>query len=505
MIRLTDLQTRQLNRKGISLAELSRQLERFVTGMQYVDLDRPATPGDGVIVCDEMQKEHLIALFDREVKHHDLIRFVPASGAASRMFKDLFEFLEMHIDIETTYDNLSRGIREFAFNLGKMPFADTLFKIAGVEKMTTPDPLELQSLIRVLLLGDGMRYGSLPKALIIFHHYGDHVRLAFEEHLVEWGTMLGGSAEELKIHFTLSPDHISLFNEVLSHKLPLYRNRFGIDYDITHSVQADSTDTVAATEDNQPYTDRNGELLFRPGGHGALLYNLNRLDADFIIIKNIDNVAIEKVESLNVQWKKVLTGLLMETKTRINKILLDMDAGNITTDEVGEISEWILSVFNHQINIHSDQIQDEIKSFLNRPVRVCGMVKNTGEPGGGPFWVRKGEKETLQIIESAQIDHQNPQQHQIAMEATHFNPVDLVCAVKDYRGNKFDLNLFSDPDTSFISVKSHQGKVLKALEHPGLWNGAMADWLTLFVEVPLITFNPVKTVNDLLRPEHQNK
>jgi hypothetical protein len=504
MINLTSQQAEQLQKKGIPEGEVFRQLSRFATGMLYVELDRAATEGDGILVFNEAEKGRYVSVFDAACRDLELIKFVPASGAATRMFKELFEFLDMSVGETTTYESLPQGVRDFGLNLQRMPFVDHLCDMAGIKCNGIPDPFTLQSLVKVLLLEDGLNYGSLPKALLTFHNYVDHVRHAFEEHLVEWGTMLNTSKKDLKIHFTLSPNHIALFRKALDQKLPVYQERFLCDFLISYSVQEGSTDTVAANEDNLPFTSPDGLLLFRPGGHGALLYNLNQLDADIILIKNIDNVAVENIETQNVDWKKILTGLLVETKTGVDAILTRIERGEATEAELQESVDWIRKRFNHRIDHQGEALKRELFTYLNRPIRVCGMVKNTGEPGGGPFWVNSGGDLSLQIIESAQIDHQNPDQHAIARSATHFNPVDLVCGVRDYKGNKFDLNQFSDPDTSFISVKSHQGKVLKALEHPGLWNGAMAGWLTLFVEVPLMTFNPVKTVNDLLRPEHQN-
>ena len=505
MMKITEKQREQLAEKRISAEELDRQLERFRTGMKYSDLVRPATAGDGIIVLDEGQKSEYLNLFEKAVSSQKVVRFVPASGAATRMFKDLFEFLVSSGKHDSSMQSLPAPVQLFADNLTRMPFFKTLKGVAETETggLSPADNKGFVRYIELLLGEEGMNYGNLPKALLEFHCYNEEVRMAFEEHLVEWALLLKAAEHSLNIHFTLSPQHLPLFEEELNRKSGKYENRFRLKYDISCSVQDSSTDTVAATVDNLPFTDQNGDFIFRPGGHGALLYNLNGIDTDVIFIKNIDNVAREDIEKENLAWKKNLGGLLIDIKTKIHTILDELESGNPGRERLTEVADFISSTFRKEFDPGQEDITNSIYSYLDRPIRVCGMVKNTGEPGGGPFWVRSGNVVSLQIVESAQINMDDPEQKSIAGSATHFNPVDLVCAVKDHKGKKFDLNLFSDPETSFISEKSHQGKVLKALEHPGLWNGAMANWLTLFVEVPLITFNPVKTVNDLLRPEHK--
>lgn len=507
-MKLTEKQQQQLKEKRIAESELKRQLDRFSKGKIYVCLDRAATEGDGIIVFHEQDRRFYAELFENRVSDQQLMKFVPASGAASRMFKDLFEFLEMPDSHDLEFESLSPAVRQFALNLPDMPFFDTLHNLTNqrcVGLVYDTEPGTLRKYVGNLLNEHSMNYGSLPKALLEFHRYGDTTRMAFEEHLLEWALLIPEESGELNIHFTLSAHHIQPFNDALKKKLPYFHRRFKSNFNIEHSVQDSSTDTVAATVDNLPFTDSDGNLLFRPGGHGALLYNLNNIDADIIFIKNIDNVAKESVEIQNQIWKKILGGLIIEIKDKVHRYLNMIDDGAVDKEQMKEITDFIYDQFKTELNPVDDNISEMAHRFLNRPIRVCGMVKNTGEPGGGPFWVKQGGRISLQIIESAQINFNDSEQSRIANSATHFNPVDLVCAVRDYNGKKFDLNLFSDPDTSFISEKSYQGKVLKALEHPGLWNGAMAEWLTLFVEVPLLTFNPVKTVNDLLRPEHKSQ
>jgi len=502
----TDIQKNQLLSKGISADEVHRQLGCFAAGMQYCALDRPATVGDGIMVFRDEELKRSAEYFTRNIGSHRVMKFVPASGAATRMFKEQFEFVEKENNSSLTFADLSKGMQQFAGEIDRMPFYDVLLQKgerSGLGHTGTISISGLKSLTELLLSESGMNYGALPKALIIFHNYVHSVRLAFEEHLVEGASLIPDRNEPLLLHFTLSPNHVALFRKALDEKLHIYAGRFGCRYDISLSVQHESTDTVAATEGNTPFLNSDGTLLFRPGGHGALLYNLNQLDADIVFIKNIDNVCIEEIEMENLVWKRALGGLLLRMREKAGEFLTSIDSG-ASDGELQEAVEWIRETFDPTFGKGATPSPEQIRAFLHRPIRVCGMVKNTGEPGGGPFWVKSKTGTSLQIIESAQISPDDTQQQSIARAATHFNPVDLVCSLTDYKGKKFDLNQFSDPDTAFISIKSHQGKLLKALEHPGLWNGAMANWLTLFVEVPLITFNPVKTVNDLLRPEHQH-
>jgi hypothetical protein len=505
-MQFSDLQKKQLQEAGISSDDIQRQISRFITGMQYVQLDRPATAGDGILCFTEAQVELYTQQYKAALPGLKLMKFVPASGAATRMFKDLFEF--MANGSEKPYDEVPASVKTFAENLSTFPFADQLIGNTTKLLSRTPDPLsvpDLHALVGVLLTDRGMNYGALPKAMLTFHRYDGFTRYAFEEHLVDAALISGEQPEAASIHFTLSQNHVPGFEVLLDQMLPAYTTQFSKTFSIDWSVQNPGTDTVAVDEVNNPLTDPHGNLMLRPGGHGALLYNLNNIDADLIFIRNIDNVASEDVERSNVRWKQLLGGLLLEVQAKVHAFLAEIEKRELTIPELEALADYLKITFNADFNPLLPGITQPMYDFLNRPIRVCGMVKNTGEPGGGPFWVRKGEEVSLQIVESAEINMSDPLQNEIAQSATHFNPVDLVCAVRDFQGEKFDLNRFSDPDTSFISVKSHQGKVLKALEHPGLWNGAMAKWLTLFVEVPLITFNPVKTVNDLLRKEHQGE
>ncbi|HRZ43266.1 MAG TPA: DUF4301 family protein [Bacteroidales bacterium] len=504
----TTRQKQQIRERGITPKEIEQQLDRFKTGMVYSRLDRPAIADDGIIRTDAVQQAHFQELYLEKVAGKQVMKFVPASGAATRMFKDLYELADHTAPDELNFEHLSEPVKKFASNLSRFAFFRELMEVVAYRHPGAESPRkvsDIYQIVRSLLLSNGLNYGSLPKAMLTFHNYGFHTRYAFEEHLPEIAWLTRDAAGPYCIHFTVSPHHLGPFQKLMKKKLPVYRSKYHREYRITWSVQSPHTDTIAVDEQNEPFTDHKGNFLFRPGGHGALIHNLNSIDADLIFIKNIDNVAIEPIEKENVAWRMLLGGVLIELQEKVHHYLTLLSKGTVKAKTLAEITGFIREQFSVSFNPEEPKLLVKLQDFLNRPIRVCGMVRNTGEPGGGPFWVRKGDEVSLQIIESAQIQMDDPKQKQIALAATHFNPVDLVCGVRDYKGKKFDLTRFVDPDTSFISVKSHQGKVLKALELPGLWNGAMANWLTLFVEVPLITFNPVKTVNDLLRPEHQTR
>ncbi|WP_455612594.1 DUF4301 family protein, partial [Bacteroides sp.] len=435
-----------------------------------------------------------------------VVKFVPASGAASRMFKNLFEFLGADYDApETKFE------KTFFEQIEKFAFYDDLN--AACEKMSGKDISALVSegnykaVVAALLEAAGLNYGALPKGLLKFHRYEDGNRTPLEEHLVEGALYAANKNGKVNVHFTVSPEHRRLFEALVADKAAVYAKKYGVDYNVTFSEQKPSTDTIAADMDNQPFRD-NGKLLFRPGGHGALIENLNDLDADVIFIKNIDNVVPDKLKGDTVLYKKLIAGVLVALQQKAFAYLELLDSGRYTHEQVIEILQFLqkkLFCKNPETkNLEDAELVLYLKEKLNRPMRVCGMVKNVGEPGGGPFLAYNSDGTiSLQILESSQIDMDDPEKKEMFEKGTHFNPVDLVCAVRDYKGHKFDLVNFVDKATGFISYKSKNGKDLKALELPGLWNGAMSDWNTVFVEVPLSTFNPVKTVNDLLRDQHQ--
>ncbi|MCL2413556.1 MAG: DUF4301 family protein, partial [Bacteroidales bacterium] len=367
---------------------------------------------------------------------------------------------------------------------------------------------DYNEILDTLLLNSGLDYLNLPKGLLLFHKYKDSVRTALEEHLVE-GVGYAESDGTVKLQFTVSPEHLEKFQHLVEQILPHYESKYRVRYNISYSVQKSSTDTIAVTMDNQPFLDENGNLLFRPGGHGALIENLSDLKGDLIFIKNIDNVTTDKNRMPTLTYKKVIASYLIDLQNKMFDCLKKLENTSISEELLTEIFHFswkqLHIAFENFDSLSREEKRKLLIEKLNRPIRICGMVRNEGEPGGGPFWTQNTRGEiSLQIVESSQIDPKNPQQQNLLKLASHFNPVDLVCGVRNYKGELFDLKKYIDQETGFISEKSSGGKMLKALELPGLWNGAMADWITIFVEVPIAVFSPVKTVNDLLRREHQN-
>ena len=412
------------------------------------------------------------------------------------MFKNLFEYLD-NGEKTSFIQKFEDGIEHFAF-IDDLKAA--IAKNGGDSSVKTA--------IATLLGDNGLSYGKLPKGLLKFHKYDDGARTPVEEHLVEGALYAGGKTGNVHVHFTVSPEHRSLFETLVANVAPKYEAQFGVKYSVSFSEQKSSTDTVAANPDNTPFRGKDGKILFRPGGHGALIENLNDLDADIIFIKNIDNVVPDRLKPETTEYKKLIAGVLVSKQAKAFKYLQLLDSGVYTHEQLEEIIRFLqndLSCRNPELkNLEDAELAIYLHKKLNRPMRVCGMVKNVGEPGGGPFLAYNNDGTiSLQILESSQIDTANEEYMKMFQNGTHFNPVDLVCAVKDYKGNKFDLKKYVDHKTGFISNKSKDGKELKALELPGLWNGSMSDWNTIFVEVPLATFNPVKTVNDLLREQHQ--
>ncbi len=482
-----------------------RQLESFKQGFPFLSLVGPATPARGIQVWEENQVQHYQRYFSSKAVGLDIVKFVPASGAASRMFKDLFSFLE--VDGELAKNGFAQ---KFIENLQQFAFyqdLDEVLKQKGESIASLLEKKEYKKLVAALLTETGLNYGNLPKGLLKFHAYSDSSRCPAEEHLIE-GIQYGvGKNKQVQIHFTVSPEHEEGFVKEINQHLTRLKEQTGLAFTLSYSHQKKSTDTIAVDEANEPFLEEGGSLLFRPAGHGALLENLNEVAADLIFIKNIDNVVPDRLKQVTKSYKMALAGLLLEVQARVFEALKALE--EVTSQSVSKAKEVYVSELGGIIpdTIQNANLSEQAGFFeakLNRPIRVCGMVKNTGEPGGGPFWIQeKDGTQSLQILETAQIDLNNPESKSHFLASTHFNPVDLVCGMRDYRGQAFDLLQFRDMNTGFITAKSKSGKVVKALELPGLWNGAMAHWNTLFVEVPLITFNPVKTINDLLREEHQ--
>ena len=472
-----DLQ--QIESHGLTLSQVEQQIENFRNGFPYLKIVRAASAGDGVQVLSEEEVASAVERYEKLSEELRVVKFVPASGAATRMFKELFEYINE--------DKRTAGIDKLLDNIEKFAFWPEL------SEYVMPDSPD-EEIVEEIVVG-GLGYGSKPKGLVTFHAYEDGARKAVEEHLVE-GAMYARCGDEVYIHFTVSEEHKSGFWDVLAHTQPIYEERYGVKYNISFSVQKPSTDTIAVNPDNTPFRTDDGKLLFRPAGHGALIENLNDIEADIIFVKNIDNVTTDARRGDTIKYKKALAGVLLELQDQAFEYLKVLEVGGGEIETIAEFVEKKLCVklpenYNSQI----------LKQVLDRPIRVCGVVRNQGEPGGGPFWVDQGGGiESLQIAESSQIA---PEDMHLMKSATHFNPVDLVCGVMDSRERKFDLTKYTDPATGFISSKSSGGRELRAQELPGLWNGAMANWNTVLVEVPITTFSPVKVVQDLLRPEHQ--
>ncbi|MCD8265374.1 MAG: DUF4301 family protein [Tannerellaceae bacterium] len=506
MLNANDLQ--QLAAKGISEEQINEQLACFVKGFPFLEITASASVEKGIMVISQEQQATYMNAWDNYLaQNKKIVKFVPASGAASRMFKNLFEFLSADY---TAPGNAFE--KKFFDEITKFAFYKALNnKCLENEGKDIPSLVEngnYKAVVANLLEEKGLNYGQLPKGLLLFHTYPDTVRTAMEEHLAEGAIYAKNNAGEVNIHFTVSPEHQALFEQLVADKKNDYEDKFSVNYDVSFSVQKPSTDTIAADMENRPFRDKNGKLLFRPGGHGALIENLNDVDADVVFIKNIDNVVPDSFKCSTVIFKKVIAGVLVSIQQKIFDYLALIEGGKYTHTQIEEMIHFLqndLCIKNPDTKYLEDaELVLYIKNKLQRPLRVCGMVKNVGEPGGGPFLaVNPDDTVSLQILESSQIDLNDPDKKAMFEQGTHFNPVDLVCALKDPNGNKYNLPDFVDKNTGFISYKSKDGRELKALELPGLWNGAMSDWNTIFVEVPIETFNPVKTVNDLLRPEHQ--
>ena len=480
--------------RGSNPEEVQRQFSFFEKGFDFVNLDRPATIDDGIVRLEEEQIEELVEDYNQLVAGKTVTKFVPASGAASRMFKELYSYLE------SESDEVRVKAKAFLTKLPKFAFYEDLRNAMAKDGYALEHEIEYQNyklIVRYILEKEGLNYGNLPKGLLKFHRYGDVNRTAVEEHLVEAAQYAKDENRLCRIHFTVSPQHQQGFEQLLADVLPTYEAHFGVKYDISFSIQKPSTDTLAAEVDNAPFRNEKGELLFRPGGHGALIGNLNEIHSDIVFVKNIDNVITEDKAELTFTYKKALAAYLIELQNKTFHYMKKIEAGEVDDMDLCEMLDFASTEL--MINVDDDPTPEALFEKMNRPIRVCGMVKNEGEPGGGPFWVIDDEVESLQIVESSQMNSKDAAQMEIARQATHFNPVDMVCAFRNYKGEYFNLKDYVDETKGFISQKSYGYRSLKAMELPGLWNGAMARWITVFVEVPLATFNPVKTVFDLLK------
>lgn len=509
----------QIKARGITPNKVLSQIETFKKGLSFTKLERPCTIGDGITVIHRSELERLDDIYSQAAKSGRVMKFVPASGAASRMFKLLLSFYSRYesIDEKQIITDAEKGdtdhktFLQFIKGIKKLAFYDDLKQVMakdGLDIEALISKGQYKNILEYIITPKGLNSANLPKGLIKFHQYPDYSRTPFEEHLFIAATYKQDRNGVARVHFTVSPEHEGVIKDYVEKTRSLYE-KSEIKNEITFSVQKPSTDTIAVDIDNKPFRDRNGRLVFRPGGHGALLENLNDLKGDIIFIKNIDNVATDRLKYEVYIYKKTLGGYLIELQEEIFGYLERLSSGNMDDKQLKQMFEFALdrlSIIPPQGMKQRSKVEtiNFLFSKFNRPLRVCGMVKNEGEPGGGPFWVENGDKTlSLQIVESSQVDMRSYEQRAIWESATHFNPVDLVCGVRGYTGGLFNLMNFTDPTTGFISVKSQDGRELKTLELPGLWNGGMAKWNTVFVEVPDITFNPVKTAIDLLRKEHQ--
>lgn len=507
MLTTEDMKT--LEAKGVSQSELESQIERFKTGFPFLKIANSAQIGNGIMKLTPDEEAEAVARWKKYLADGgEVCKFVPASGAASRMFKSLFSFVEGEADVPAEDSDVAKliaDIHNLAF-IGELN--EVVLKLYSKDVDTLIAEGKYKKVIAAIILPEGLNYGNLPKGLLTFHAYADGTtRTPVEEQLVEGAQSATGADGVVHLHFTVSGNHRQLFADKLAAKVPALEEKMGVKFDISMSEQKASTDTVAVNPDNTLFRE-NGNLVFRPGGHGALIANLNDINHAAVFIKNIDNVVPDSFREATLQYKQVIAGCMMQAHDKIEEYLRKINNGNYTIEDVREMIDFL----HKTLNVRDEQMKHledvdlvlYIKNKLNRPLRVCGMVRNEGEPGGGPYIAYNADGSTSpQILESHQIDLSREDYKAMMAQATHFNPVDLVCYIKDIDGNHYDLPKYVDPATGFISNKSLHGKELRALELPGLWNGAMSDWNTIFVEVPIETFNPVKTVNDLLRPTHQ--
>ncbi|WP_320169438.1 DUF4301 family protein [Maridesulfovibrio sp.] len=494
---------------GISARAMAEQIRRFETGFPSTRLERACTPGDGIYRIESDERDFLLDIYEDAAEEGRFSKFVPASGAATRMFKHLLAMLNSGNSQADLDEKDAAMCRDFMDSLPVFPFYEKLkdsMADAGFDIDECCATGDYVPVLESLLTEKGLGYGSMPKGLIPFHRYGSECRTPFEEHIAEAVEHIRCGKGRIKVHFTVSPAYSDAIKEHIEQAREKF---FGHKLDISYSVQSGKTDTVAVDMENNVFRTADSKILFRPAGHGALLGNLYDMCGDIVYLKNIDNIVPDSVKGDTVEYKKLLGGLLVQLQSEVFECIKILEKPDC--DELDIATVAIFAVTRLNMRLPDDyallSIEEKIDIFysrLARPVRVCGMVRNEGEPGGGPFWVKGVDGVAApQIVEKSQVDLDDPLQAEVLGSATHFNPVDLVCGVRNHKGERFNLHDFVDPETGFISVKSKDGRKLKAMELPGLWNGSMADWITFFVEVPLSTFSPVKTVNDLLKDEHR--
>lgn len=511
MIDFTEKDIIQLEKKGISKDKVARQVETFKEGIPFVDLKKAAVVDFGITKVNKAEEKELISFFEDNIEGRKLLKFVPASGAASRMFKAMFNFIEafdpkteqlsdyIKRTDDTAVEQFYQGMQNFSF------YKEIMQRIEGKH---SNDGELVHAFVNEMLSEDGLNYGFYPKGLLPFHDCKRGSATPFKEHLKE-AALYAKTNGKANLHFTISPQHEAMFKEEEAISVPRISQKTTTEFHVSYSFQKTSTDTIAVNNDNTLFRNADGSLLFRPGGHGALIENLDEQDADVIFIKNIDNVVVDANLEAVANSKKMLAGLLLKVQSKAFAYAAALEHNEVLPQALSDTAHFLEKDLNVRLPSEYEALNPEeqwaiLKDKINRPIRICGMVKNEGEPGGGPFWISdtKGGV-SLQIIESAQINMNDTAQAALLKNATHFNPVDIICGVKNHKGEKYNLLNYVDEKQGFITGKTKEGKELKALELPGLWNGAMAFWNTIFVEVPLVTFNPVKTVNDLLKPSHQ--
>lgn len=491
----------QLKERGMSEQEIFRQIECLQEESHFVETVQPASDRDGIYPMTEEEIERYTTNYDMLVSGRRIVKFVPASGAATRMFKKWFQLLEK---------GSAEELEKEAEQLTAYPFYSLLEKEMGQKGLCLQQLLQAgdyKTVFGFILNKEGLNYGQMPKGLLPFHVYSNEVRSSFEEHWVE-GTEYAQSGGKVCLHFTVSPEHKEAFEKLTEELRRKYEGK--VRYEVEFSEQMPQTDTVSLTENGDLVRDEKGSLLFRPGGHGSLIYNLNGLDADVVFIKNIDNVTIDDCKADTYTYKKSLLGLLLSVQKICFKYLDKLESGEWKREDEKELELMIPALLGKKLpedySSYSDTKRREyLYRLLDRPIRVCGMVARENEPGGGPFWIRTGEGVSLQIVETAEMDLKRPDQFENLDRSQYFNPVDLVCSLKNHKGKKFNLPDYVDPNRYFLSEKSYRGENIRVLEHPGLWNGAMSNWNTMFVRVPSSVFTPVKEVRDLLRPAHLNR
>lgn len=515
-MKFTEKDIQQIETHGLTLDEVQKQVRLFKNGINYSNIHSAATIGNGIVEVSYKEVDDLVKFFDSKKNEISIEKFVPASGAATRMFKFLFDFLKEYNPVIQSLNafinrNTLKDLPLFLIALEKFPFYNIVLeqlKNNAIDYGNLNPNQKAYEFVKAMLDEGQLNFGNYPKGLFPFHKYNNDISTAFEEHLFEM-SFYGSKKEPLKIHFTISEKHKDKFTNEFKRIQERVEKTTGSPYEISFSYQQQSTDTIALSKNNEPFRNEDNSLYFRPSGHGALLQNLNTINADLIFISNIDNVVVKHYKVEVSKYKKMLASILLKTRATVYKHIRQLKNQDLGEEGLNEIGDFISNTLNYSISDEFEKYSHKYKieyliEALNRPIRVCGMVKNEGEPGGGPFWVKdEAGRLSLQIVESAQIDKKNKNQKTILENATHFNPVDIVCCIKDYEGNVFDLQEFVNHKAAFITMKTKVGKDIKALELPGLWNGSMAYWNSIFVEVPILTFNPVKTVNDLLKPYHQ--